>query len=42
MKKYLLIFTIGVLLASSSNAQDIFKKEYVKELMERVNNYTNH
>ena len=39
MKRYFLIFVLGVLLACSSNAQDIYKKEYVKELMERVNSY---
>ena len=39
MKRYFLIFAIGVLLSCNSNAQDIYKKEYVKELMERVNSY---
>ena len=39
MEKFTLIFAIGVILGCNSIAQDIYKKEYVKELMERVNTY---
>ena len=39
MKRYSLIMILGVLLAANSVAQDIYKKENVKELMERVNTY---
>lgn len=39
MKKYLLIIAIGVISLNHLDAQDYFRKEVIKELMERVNTY---
>lgn len=39
MKKTILFLAIGIYVGYNSNAQDIYSKEYVKELMVRVNSY---
>lgn len=39
MKKTLLLFYIAIIAISSSNAQSIFKKEAVKQIMDKVNTY---
>ena len=39
MKKSLLIFCIGLITVLNSNAQSIFEKETVKQLMDKVNTY---